>query len=143
MSELKDQPAHEFKAEQLRGDDNADNLAAVSSLCIYRTLNWGKNLDLVLTDTRSYRSAPCLPKNFAQTVDLPMNTAKLVDIADGGRDYNNGSPPEFLPYGDGKTPNPAKTRAPGSCLGKIQRDWFLDTLQGSTATWKLWGMPYR
>jgi alkaline phosphatase D len=139
LGELKDQPAHEFKAGQLRGNDNADNLAAVSSLCIYRTLNWGKNLDLVLTDTRSYRSAPCLPKHFAQTVDLAMNTAKLVDIADGGREYNNGNPPEFLPYGDGKTLNPARTRAPGTCLGEAQRDWFLDTLQASSATWKLWG----
>ena len=139
LSEIEDQPAHEFKVGQLRGDDNADNLAAISSLCIYRKINWGKHLDLVLTDTRSYRSAPCLPKHFAQQVDLAMNTARLVDIADGGRDYNNGNPPEFLPYGDGKMPNPAKARAPGTALGEAQREWFIDTLQGSTATWKLWG----
>ena len=34
---------------------------------------------------------------------------------------------------------PAKDRAPGSILGPAQRDWFLDTLQNSSARWKLWG----
>jgi len=139
LNELDEQPAHGFSGGVLHGDVASDNLTAVSSLCIYRKLSWGKHLDLVLTDTRSYRSAPCLPKHFAETLDLPMNTATLVEIADAGRAYNDGNPPEFLPYGDGNTPNPAKNRAPGSCLGESQRDWFLDTLQASTATWKLWG----
>jgi len=139
LNELQDQPAHGFTAGAFQGDESADNLAAVNSLCIYRKLNWGKHLDLVVTDTRSYRSAPCLPKHFSKTLDLPMNTAKLVEIADAGREYNNGKPPEFLPYGDGKTPNPARTRPPGTCLGESQRAWFLDALESSTATWKLWG----
>jgi alkaline phosphatase D len=139
LNELEEQPAHDFEAARLHGEESADNSAAVASLCIYRKLNWGKHLDVVLTDTRSYRSAPCLPKNFAQSLDLPMNTAKLVAIADGGRDYDGGNPPEFLPYGDGKTPNIARERAPGSCLGDAQRVWFLNTMASSTATWKLWG----
>jgi len=139
LNELQGQPAHGFKPSTLSGNEAADNLAALGSLSIYRKLNWGKNLDLVLTDTRSYRSPPCLPENLAESLGLPMNTARLVDIADGGREYNNGQPPEFLPYGDGKTPNPARTRAPGSCLGETQRAWFIDTLQASTTTWKLWG----
>ena len=139
LNELPQQPAHGFEAGELRGEEAADNHTAVNSLCIYRKLSWGKHLDLVLTDTRSYRSAPCLPKHFAETLDLPLNTAGLVNIADGGRDYNNGNPPEFLPYGDGKTPNPAKSRTPGTCLGQSQKAWFLDTLQASSATWKLWG----
>ena len=139
LSELEDQPAHGFKTGNLQGAEAADNQTAINSLCIYRKLNWGKHLDLVATDTRSYRSAPCLPKHYAETLGLAMNTATLVEIADGGRAYNNGSPPEFLPYGDGKTPNLARTRPPGSCLGENQRSWFLETLKGSTATWKLWG----
>ena len=139
LSELQDQPAHGYTTATLRGEEKPDNLAAIGSLCIYRKLSWGKNLDLVLTDTRSYRSAPCLPKHFAETLGLPMNTAKLVEIADGGRDYDKGNPPEFFPYGDGKTPNLAKKRAPGSCMGETQRNWFLDTMEASTAIWKLWG----
>ena len=139
LNELEEQPAHDYQAAKLRGEESADNSAAVGSLCIYRKLNWGKHLDLVLTDTRSYRSEPCLPKHFAQSLGLPLNTVKLVDIADGGRDYNGGNPPELLPYGDGKTPNPAADRDPGSTLGKPQRDWFLETMRASKATWKLWG----
>jgi len=139
VNELKEQPAHGFKPATLGGDEATDNLAALGSLCIYRKLNWGRNLDLVVTDTRSYRSPPCLPEHLAESMGLPMNTARMVEIADGGRDYNSGKPPEFLPSGDGKTPNPARTRTPGSCLGETQRDWFIDTLQASGATWKLWG----
>ncbi|MFT5709852.1 MAG: alkaline phosphatase D [Halioglobus sp.] len=63
----------------------------------------------------------------------------MVEIADGGRDYNGANPPQFLPYGDGKTPNPAADREPGSALGAPQRDWFLETMRHSKATWKLWG----
>ncbi len=139
LNELDNEPAHGFTPKVLQGDEADDNLDALSSLCIYRTLNWGAHLDIVLTDTRSYRSAPCLPKHFAETIGLPMNTAKLVEIADSGRQYNDGHPPKFLPYGDGTTLNPARSRAPGSCLGKTQRDWFLDTLASSRTTWKLWG----
>ncbi|MFT5710484.1 MAG: alkaline phosphatase D, partial [Halioglobus sp.] len=117
LNELEEQPAHDFEAASLHGEKSSDNSAAVGSMCIYRKLNWGKHLDLVLTDTRSYRSAPCLPKHFAQSLGLPLNTEKLVEIADGGRDYNGANPPQFLPYGDGKTPNPAADREPGSALG--------------------------
>ena len=58
LNELDEQPAHGFSGGVLHGDEAGDNLTAVSSLCIYRKLSWGKHLDLVLTDTRSYRSAP-------------------------------------------------------------------------------------
>ena len=67
-----------------------------------------------------------------------MNTVKLVDIADGGRDYADGKPPEFLPYGDGNTPNPALRRPAGTILGEVQKEWFLDRMKTSEATWKVW-----
>jgi alkaline phosphatase D len=139
LNELDDQPAHGFKQSSLSGDDSQNNISAVDSLCIYRTINWGKHLDIVLTDTRSYRSGPCVDEDLAETLGLPMNSATLVEIADGGRDYNKGNPPEYLPYGDGTTANPAAARDPGTCLGMRQRTWFTDTITASTATWKLWG----
>ena len=139
LSDLASQPAHNFRPAKLAGDPDAVNTATLDSLCIYRKLNWGKQLDIVLTDTRSYRSAPCLPRHFAKSLGLPLNSVKLVEIADYGSSYNNGNPPSFLPYGDGKTANPAIHRAPGSALGADQRDWFLGSLKESTATWKLWG----
>ncbi|MFK8047640.1 MAG: alkaline phosphatase [Halioglobus sp.] len=139
LNELKDQDAHNFKPAQITGQEQADNASARDSLRIYRSLKWGKHLDIVLTDTRSYRSGPCVSPHLAESLGLPLNTLKLVEIADYGSQYNNGNPPEFLPYGDGKTPNPAMDRQPGTCMGNEQRNWFLDALASSRATWKLWG----
>ena len=139
LDELHEQPAHGFRPRSLNGDVESDNAAAVSSLRIYRKCSWGKYLDVFLTDTRSYRSPPSLPDGFAASLGLPLNTVGLVAIADGGRDYNAGQPPDTLPYGDGKQANPARDRAPGTLLGDAQREWFLDALASSRANWKLWG----
>ena len=148
LSELQDQPAHDFQAQHLTGNIEQQNKAATQSLRIYRQLRWGKDLDLLITDSRSYRSEACLPDGFAESMGLPMNTVRLVDIADAGREYDGGNPPQFLPYGDGSVPNPARDRAPGSLLGAKQREWFIDALLASPARWKLWGnalplMPMR
>ena len=132
-------PAHDFVGGQLGGDEAEDNSTAVDSLCIYRRLRWGKLLDVIITDNRSYRSPQCLAPDFHKTLGLPMNTLKLVEIADGGRDYNQGKAPEFLPYAGGTIRNPARLRPAGTILGKAQKEWFLEQLQASGATWKIWG----
>jgi len=140
LEQLADQPAHDFTLTPTPLDnDEADNQAALDTLCIYRKLNWGKYLDIVLTDNRSYRSGPCVPDDLAASLGLPLNTVELVEIADAGRAYADGVPPATLPYGDHSTPNPGRERAPGSCLGQTQRNWLLDQLEASTAHWKLWG----
>jgi alkaline phosphatase D len=139
LDELEQQPSHGFQPAQLEGDDAARNTAARDSLSIYRKLSWGSLLDIVLTDTRSYRSPHCLPKGFAESLGLPMTPVSLVELADAGSRYQQGNPPEVLPYGEGGILNPAQQRPPGTLLGKAQRDWFLETLAGSGARWKLWG----
>ena len=139
LDELVNQPAHNFRPTTLAGDDARQNAAAANSLRIYRQLRWGKNLDIVLTDTRSYRSAPALESGLSASLGQPLDPVKLVEIADAGRTYNHGDPPATLPYGDGTTPNAARDRDPGTILGAEQRDWFIQTLADSQATWKLWG----
>ena len=131
-------PTHDFTGGQLGDNEAENNKTAIDSLCIYRRLRWGRLLDVVITDNRSYRSAQCLPADLHKRLGLPMNTVKLVEIADGGRDYDDGKPPEFLPYGDGNTPNPAFRRPAGTILGKAQKEWFLERLKMSEATWKVW-----
>jgi alkaline phosphatase D len=138
LDELKQQPAHDFRPQEAGRGATAQNQAALDSLRIYRKLSWGKHLDIVLTDSRSYRSPPCLPEGFAASLGLPLNTVELVAIADAGAAYNDGEPPATLPYGDGSVANPARERPPGSMLGLEQRGWFLNTLETSTAPWKLW-----
>jgi len=132
------QVAHNFRPQSLTQEGVADNQSAVDSLRIYRKLGWGKYLDVILTDSRSYRSPPCLPAGFAASLGLPLNTVELVAIADAGSAYAGGEPPATLPYGDGTVANPAKDRDPGSMLGLPQRSWFLDTVKSSVAPWKLW-----
>ena len=129
-------PAHEYlpKNKNL----GAENHTASDSLCIYRKLRWGGNVEIFLTDNRSYRSAPSLPKNIAEQLDLPLNTANLVEIADYGREYNNGKPPTNLPYGNKETPNPFAKREPRTCLGKAQREWLISSVSSSKAPWKIW-----
>ncbi|MEH6586316.1 MAG: alkaline phosphatase D family protein [Halioglobus sp.] len=137
LDELEEQPAHDFKRNSAAV--TASDEDAVETLCIYRRLNWGKYLDILLTDSRSYRSGPCLTEGFAESLGLVMNSVTLVEIADAGADYDNGNPPATLPYADGSTPNPGKDRAPGSLLGATQRSWLLAELEGAGAQWKLWG----
>ena len=139
LNELGTQPAHDFEPQVLGEDEAIQNQAALNSLRIYRKLSWGKYVDIVLTDTRSYRSAPCLPHGLSASMELPLDPVELVSIADAGSVYNEGNPPKTLPFGDGTVPNPAQHRAPGSMLGLEQRDWFLETIKTSTAPWKLWG----
>ena len=139
LDELPGQPAHDFRPQALGSDTASHNQAGLDSLRIYRKLGWGKHLDIVLTDSRSYRTPPCLPEDLAGSLGLPMNTVQLVEIADAGSAYADGNPPATLPYGDGTVANPARERPPGSMLGEVQRDWFLQTLRSSTAQWKLWG----
>jgi alkaline phosphatase D len=135
LDELGDQPAHDFRDPGAQASPEQ----AVDSLHIYRRLQWGKNLDIVLTDSRSYRTPPCLPPGLANSLGLPVESVQLVEIADAGDAYNGGEPPQFLPYGDGKTQNPGWRRPPGSLLGEPQRQWFLEQMSSSNARWKLWG----
>ena len=139
LDELEDQPARDFQPVSLDTSPEQANRQAIDSLCIYRRLRWGRSLDILLSDNRSYRSAPCLPEGFAEELGLPMNPARLVEIADAGRAYNGGKPPQFLPYGDGSVPNPGREREPGTCLGDTQRRWLEESLRNSSANWKLWG----
>ncbi len=139
LDELVGQPSHGYRVAELTGEGEADNAGACDSLRIYRTLAWGSAVDLVLTDTRSYRSGPCLPDDFASQHGLPLTPLDMVQLADAGRAFNNGQPPARIRPGETELDNPWRDREPGSCLGPEQRQWFLDTLGRSRATWKLWG----
>jgi alkaline phosphatase D len=138
LDELEGQPAYDFQPQTLQGDAATQNQAALESLRIYRKLSWGDYLDILLTDSRSYRSAACLSNAITASLDLPLNTVELVAIADAGNAYANGQPPETLPYGDGTVANPGRNREPGSMLGLAQREWFMQNISASTARWKIW-----
>ncbi|MCE9573201.1 MAG: alkaline phosphatase D family protein [Deltaproteobacteria bacterium] len=120
--------------------DEPNNTAAIDSITIYRSLRFGKHVELVMTDERAYRSDHALPEDttFGQVLFFnPRNVLPLqmVNIFDEGKTANGGNPPATVL----NIPNPRATAPVGTMLGKDQKAWWKATMKGSDATWKLWG----
>jgi alkaline phosphatase D len=119
--------------------DETNNARAVGAITIYRSLRFGKHVELVMTDQRSYRSDHAIPEEatnnqlfFNPRAALPL---PIVNTFDQGRTANGGSPPATV-LG---LPNARTTSPPGTMLGARQKAWWKATMKGSDATWKLWG----
>lgn len=54
-------------------------------------------------------------------------------------DDNHGQPPATIAYGSTAVPNFRKGDPPQTILGAEQKQWFLERLRNSKATWKIWG----
>ena len=120
-----------------------NNLTAIHSLKGYRSLRWGRNVDLIITDQRSYRSEDPTERTEAEVFsskDFPeLMPQEAMEILDAGRACNGGHPPQSIRYGDVDVPNFRKDQPPQTILGAEQKAWFLDRLSSSRATWKIWG----
>jgi alkaline phosphatase D len=122
--------------------DEPNNQKAIHATTIYRNLRWGKHVDLVLTDNRSYRSDHALAEDssandilvFHPRAALPKDP---VNILDAGKTANNGNPPDMA----GRFPNTRKDSEPGTMLGAAQKAWWKSTMKASNATWRIWGNP--
>ncbi|HWO21963.1 MAG TPA: alkaline phosphatase D family protein [Kofleriaceae bacterium] len=120
--------------------DEPNNAAAIGAMTIYRSLRFGKHVELVMTDQRSYRSDHAIPEEstvgnplfFDSRAALPL---PIVNTFDQGKTANSGMPPDTVL---GVT-NPRKTSPVGTMLGAKQKAWWKATMKGSDATWKLWG----
>jgi alkaline phosphatase D len=123
--------------------DEPNNRAALASLTGYRAVKWGRHVELILTDQRSYRSEEPVgrPETKALTSEeFPeLFAQEALEILDAGRAYADGHPPATIRVGDREIPNFRKDQPPQSVLGAKQKHWFLDRLKLSTATWKIWG----
>lgn len=116
-----------------------NNVAAIGALTIYRSLRFGKHVELVMTDERSYRSDHAIPEEltnnalfFDPRAALPL---PIVNTFDQGQTANGGSPPATV-LG---LPNARAASPVGTMLGARQKAWWKATMKGSDATWKLWG----
>ena len=120
-----------------------NNLIAINSLRGYRALRWGRNVELIITDQRSFRSEDPGGSDDADVFASPdfpsFVPQEVMEILDGGSAYNNGHPPATIPYGGKEVPNFRKDKPPQTILGAEQKSWFLDRLKSSKATWKIWG----
>lgn len=138
---VKDVAVKEFDRNGLGLEPN--NLTAINSLKAYRALRYGRNLDLIITDQHSFRSAnafsdPSLGKLGGD--EFPgMFPEPLMRALDGGRDFNGANPPEEIRFNEAHVPNPQRNAPAQTILGAEQKAWFKDKLETSTATWKVWG----
>ncbi len=138
---VQDVPVTTFDGSGLGTEPN--NLAAIRSLQGYRALQWGRHVDLIITDQHSYRSEdPGLrpeinPLSLDAFPDLIPEQA--LQILDGGRYYADGNPPKAIHFGDITVPNFRRDQPPQTILGAEQKRWFLARLGASKATWKIWG----
>jgi alkaline phosphatase D len=121
----------------------ANNLTAIGSLTAYRALGYGANVDLLLTDQRSYRSpdATNVPEagQFFSDEFPYFFPEDVIEIFDGGRAHNEGHPPATIRFAGKDVPNPRRDKPAPSMLGVEQKAWFLARLKASRAPWKIWG----
>ena len=123
----------------------ANNLAAIGSLKGYRAIRWGRNVELIVTDQRSYRSEEPTDMEAAKPLasdDFPeMLPQEAMEILDAARAYNGGKPPATIRSVNGSVeiPNFCKNRPSQTILGAAQKAWFFERLMNSKAVWKIWG----
>lgn len=119
-----------------------NNLAAIRSLIAYRTLRYGRHLDLIITDQYSFKGEDASNDESVGNIYDPAYAGAFSEPAmialDEGRAANGGNPPATLSFRDSTIPNPRKDREPRTILGAEQKAWFKDQLKRSTATWKIW-----
>lgn len=136
-----DVPVTHFDEHGLGQEPN--NLTAIHSLRGYRSLRWGRNMELMITDQRSYRSEEPTDRPeaavFSSDVFPEFFPQEALEILDGGSAYNSGHPPASIRYGSTEVPNFRRDQPPQTLLGAEQKAWFLERLKKSKATWKIWG----
>ncbi len=135
-----DAPVERFDEHGLGQEPN--NLAALNSMSAYRALRFGRHVELIVTDQRSYRSEDPVDRAEAQpfvSQDFPeMIPEEVVQILDAGRSYQGGQPPAAIRYGAERIANFRRAEAPQTILGAEQKSWFLHRLAAAQTTWKIW-----
>jgi alkaline phosphatase D len=123
-----------------------NSLAAVHSLTAYRSLRWGRHLDLFITDHYSYRSEEPTSRSEAAAFSNPaypeLFPQEVLEVLDAGRMYNGGQPPDQIHFGVSVVANYRKAAPPQTILGVDQKAWFIDALGASRATWKVWACSF-
>lgn len=135
---VEDAPPAQFDDHYLSHESN--NLAAIGSLGIYRSLRWGRHVDFLLIDGRSFRGPRGVESGLlsndevADYPDRPLDP-QLVRTLNAGRRANDNSPPSTVEVNGRTVENPSKSAPCASMLGETQKQWLKESLQKSDATW--------
>jgi alkaline phosphatase D len=115
--------------EYLPIDDSAGDASPM-----YRSFRWGRDVDLILLDERSYRSPEASSACAVAGRPDPLPGAAAPGVPDSARQGRGllGLPPG-LPQGCLEAINdPGRT-----LLGDTQKQWLKDQLKSSVAAWKV------
>ena len=138
---VSDAPITHFDANGFGQEPN--NVAAVGSLRGYRALRWGRNVELMITDQRSYRSEDPLGHKEAEAFssdDFPeFIPQEVIEILDAGSAYGRRQASRNDLVWRKEFPNFRRDQPPQTILGAEQKAWFFERLKASKATWKIWG----
>jgi alkaline phosphatase D len=133
--ESSNQAWFEYQPADVTFDANA---SFPDDLVIYRTLRYGKHVELFLTDQRSYRSDHCIPEGAATTEKPAGAPADVPSYSEAGKLSANsalGTRNFCKKSGFDKIEAFVKP----TMLGQKQKQWLVDGMKASTATWKIWG----
>jgi alkaline phosphatase D len=118
-----DTPVTSFDEHGLGTEPN--NLVALRCLKGYRAIRYGKNMELIVTDQRTFRSEDPTGMDEAKAFssdDFPeMFPQEAMEILDAGRTWNGGKPPTTIRYGNGEVANYFKDRPAQTILGAEQK----------------------
>ncbi len=136
---VENKPVEDFDARGVGQEPN--NLAAINALKIQRSFRYGKNVDMILTDNRSYIS-PGGDYSGLPDIKFPAMPDAMLEILDQGQAFDGGHPPATIRLGELEFPNPNKDAPPEAYLGLEQMAWFKDRLRTAKAPWKIWGHSF-
>ncbi len=119
-----------------------NNLTAIHALRVHRAFRFGRNVEMILTDNRSYMSPPADAGPFSPDSAPYMTDEAASDIVDRGREYDGGHPPATIRFGGKDFPNTQADSPPQAYLGLEQMAWFKERLTQSKAPWKIWGHSF-
>ena len=138
---VEDVPATRFDRDGLVDEPNSR--IALASMTAYRTMRFGRHVELILTDLHSYAMEDPTSRNEADALSLKafpdLLPQEAMEILDAGRTYDGGRPPETIVLGDRHVDNFARGDPAVTMLGREQKAWLKQTLEASRATWKIWG----
>jgi alkaline phosphatase D len=118
-----------------------NNLTAIHALRVHRAFRYGRNVEMILTDNRSYMSPPAGGDFSAETAPY-MTDETANDIVDRGREYGGGHAPATIRFAGKDIANPQVDAPPQAYLGLEQMAWFKERLAQSKAPWKIWGHSF-
>jgi alkaline phosphatase D len=123
--------------------DERNNRAALASMTAYRSIRYGRHVELILTDFHSYAMEDPTTRGEARAFDLQafpeLFPQEALEILQAGRTWDGGNPPATIQFGDRNVENYARNDPAFTVLGQAQKDWLKRTLAASKATWKVWG----